>query len=163
MLYRAGPRGPWLVARGPGCAHGETRPVAPAGRQRERKRKRKKGHEIGGVDSAKESEREREKARGWAGRTRSPSSYYFALPPRRSSSEGLLLLPSSTTARSLSFFLFLSAFLSLPRALLCARTHARSCARVVGRVALSPRGWFRDVPPLPRTVDVIKGFPRGAR
>lgn len=47
---------------------------------------------------------------------------------------------------SLSLSLFLSAFLSLPRALLCARTHARSCARVVGRVALSPGGWFRDVP-----------------
>lgn len=127
----------WPVARGPWPGLCPRRNAA-RGPRRGTGRKREKDRKIGGVDSAKESERERGKARGWAGRTRSPSYYYFALPPRRSSSEGFLLLPPSR-AIAFSLSLFLSAFLSLPRALLCARTHARSCARVVGRVALSTR------------------------
>lgn len=148
-------RGSWPVARVvPTAKRG---PWPPPG-DREEERKSERGRNIGGVDSAKEREREqgREKAPGVGGQNAfSPSyyhSYHFALPRLASSSK----LPSKGSffllvpLRLLFFCFFLSRFsLAPPRSLLCARTHARSCARVVERVALSPGGWFRDVP-LPR-------------
>lgn len=143
-------RGSWPVARVvPTAKRG---PWPPPG-DREEERKSERGRNIGGVDSAKESKGER-KPRGWAGKTRSlpRTTTRTTLPCLASSSK----LPSKGSffllvpLRLLFFCFFLSRFsLAPPRSLLCARTHARSCARVVERVALSPGGWFRDVP-LPR-------------
>lgn len=137
----------WPVARGPWPGLCPRRNAA-RGPRRGTGRKREKDRKIGGVDSAEESERERERKPG-GGRAERVLPRTTTLPcllveaPPKGSYSFLLLVPSPSLPFSLS--LFLSAFLSLPRALLCARTHARSCARVVGRVALSPGGWFRDV------------------
>lgn len=149
----------WPVARGPwpGLC---TRRNAARGprRQTERKRERVRGsRNIGGVDSAKESKGER-KPRGWAGKTRSLPrvlyhSYHFALPRLvvGASSEGLLL-PSRATAPPLLLFLPLPLFSRSP-ALALVRAHSRTLVREGSResrrAALSPGGWFRDVP-LPR-------------
>lgn len=134
----------WPVARGPwpglcprrNAARG---PRRGTGRKRERETARLEG--LTRPRRARERERDRKPGGGRAERvlprTTTLPCLLVEAPPKGSYS--FLLL-------SLSLSLFLSAFLSLPRALLCARTHARSCARVVGRVALSPGGWFRDVP-----------------
>ncbi|TGZ54519.1 hypothetical protein DBV15_04597 [Temnothorax longispinosus] len=139
----------WPVARGPWPGLCPRRNAARGPRRKTERKREREGRKIGGVDSVKESKRERKPGGGRAERvlprTTTLPCLLVEAPPKGSYSF-FLLVPS----RSLFLSLFLSAFLSLPRALLCARTHARSCARVVGRVALSPG-------------DVIKGFPRGAR
>lgn len=138
VLDVAGPRGPWLVARGPGCAHGCGANCGPWLPTSERERKR--GGKIGGVTR---SRRERESVCtctctwGWAGKTRAFSLVLLAvtLPPPPGSSEGFLLLPLALPPSPFSFSLSLSfAHLVRTNARMHARTHAR--ARVVG-VALS--------------------------
>lgn len=101
---------PWLVARGPGCAHGEEQFVAEGQKERE-----KGSDEIGGVDSPEE--REREKARGGRAEPRSLPRSVLPLAvasfSSRGSSEGLLLY---------------SSFFSCYRALLRRFSLARSLA-----------------------------------
>lgn len=136
----------WPVARGPwpglcprrNAARG---PRRGTGRKRERERETARLEGLTRPRRARERERETESP-GVGGQ----NAFSLVLLLCLASSSKLLRRVPTPSSFSPFLSLFLSAFLSLPRALLCARTHARSCARVVGRVALSPGGWFRDVP-----------------
>lgn len=129
---KTGPRGPWLVARVVPTAKRDPWPP-PGDREKERERGRKAARLEGLTRPRRAKERERESP-GVGGQNVFSLVLLLCLAStskllRRAPTPSFFLPP-----RTHPFSLALFAFLSLPCALLCARTHARSCARVVGRV-----------------------------